>query len=228
MVLLTFSCSTKAEMAIGKDRKASISLLVSIPPEIEAWMRRTSGMPITSQLFDPDGTAAALRNRGLNVLSSRLPDRSSQAIIFEAADLASFIASDKQLKESGLIHYESGLGWASIRINITSTNASSLIDLFPGLDPQLLEALQPPALFYNPVSTTEYRNMLGVLMGRTAASALDATTLSLKLTLPGTILESSGLNLVAGPNPRTASLSIAAVDAMVLEKSIHIYLKWEQ
>ena len=215
-------------MTIGKDRGARISLIVSIPPEIEAWMRRTSGLPAGNQLFDPDGTAAALRERGLKVISSRLPDRSSQTIDFEAADLAAFITTDKKLKDSNLIRYERGQGWASLRLTVTSTNASALIDLFPGLDPQLLEALQPPALFYNPVSTAEYRSMLGALMGRTAANALDASTLNLKLILPGTIMESSGRNMEAGAGSRTASISIAAVDAMVLEKPIDIYLKWEQ
>ncbi|MFH2116136.1 MAG: hypothetical protein ABIJ86_16675, partial [Spirochaetota bacterium] len=87
-VFLSFSCSTKAEMTIGKDHGASVSLLVTIPPEIETWLRRTSGMPTDSQLFNPDGTSAALRNRGFNVLSSRQPDQSSQAIDFEATDLA--------------------------------------------------------------------------------------------------------------------------------------------
>ena len=228
MILSIFSCSTKAEMTIGKDRKISMSLLVSIPPEIEAWMRRTSGQPIGSQLFDPDSTSEALRNRGLKVLRSSLPDRTSQAISFEAVDLSTFIASDRKLLESGLIHYESGQGWASLDITVTNANASVLIDLFPGLDTDLLEALQPPALFYNPVSTVEYRSMLGVLMGRTASSALDATTLNLTLILPGTILESRGPNLVSGSGSRTATISIAAVDAMVLEKPISIYLKWEQ
>jgi len=228
LISLSFSCSTKAEMTIRKDRGASISLLVSIPPEIEAWMRRTSGLPAGSNLFDPDSTTTALRNRGLSVLNSRLPDRSSQAISFEAADLAAFIASDSRLKESGLLRYESGQGWASLRMTVTSTNASALIDLFPGLDPQLLESLQPPALFYNPVNTAEYRSMLGALMGRTAAGALDSTTLSLNLILPGTIMESSGLTLPGGPSPRSASLTVAVVDALVLEKPIDIYLKWQQ
>lgn len=227
-LFLLFSCSAKTEMTIGKDRRARVSLLVTIPPEIEAWLRRTSGMPAASQLFDPDSTAATLQNRGLRVLSSRLSDRNSQEVNFEATDLAVFIASDARLKASRLIHYESGQGWASLRMTVTSTNAAVLIDIFPGLDPQLLEALQPPALFYNPVSTAEYRSMLGALMGRTAAGALDATTLGLKLVLPGNIMESSGLILGNGPNSRTASLSIAVVDAMVLEKPIDIYLKWQQ
>ncbi|MDX9957578.1 MAG: hypothetical protein RBT68_03970 [Spirochaetia bacterium] len=228
IVFLSFSCSTKAEMTIGKDSKASISLVVSIPPEIEAWMRRTTGLPAGSPLFNSEGTAEALRNRGFKVISSRLPNRYSQEVSFETADLAAFIASDTRLKDSSLIHYKSGQGWASIRLTVTSTNASALIDLFPGLDPQLLEALQPPALFYNPVTTAEYRSMLGALMGRTAAGALDATKLNLKLILPGTILESSGMIPGSGPNPRTAEFTIAVVDAMVLEKPIDIYLKWEQ
>jgi hypothetical protein len=215
-------------MTIGKDRGASISLLVSIPPEIEAWMRRTSGMPAGSPLFDPEGTATALRNRGFRVGSSRLPDRSSQAVSFETADLATFIASDSRLKDSSLIRYESGKGWASLRLTVSSTNASALVDLFPGLDPQLLEALQPPALFYNPVTTSEYRSMLGALMGRTAAGALDATTLSLKLMVPGTITESSGLTPGSRSDNRTADFTIDVVDAMVLEKPIDIYLKWQQ
>jgi hypothetical protein len=102
------------------------------------------------------------------------------------------------------------------------------MDLFPGLDPYLLEALQPPALFHNPVSTAEYRSMLGALMGRTAANALDATRLDLTLVLPGPIMESSGRTLRRGTDPRTATLAIAVVDAMVLETPIDIYLKWQQ
>jgi hypothetical protein len=70
--------------------------------------------------------------------------------------------------------------------------------------------------------------MLGALMGRTAAGALDATVLSLKLVLPGTITESRGLVIENSPTPRTASFTIDVVDAMVLEQPIDIYLKWQQ
>jgi hypothetical protein len=185
-------------------------------------------MPAGSQLFDPANTAEALRNRGLKILGYSIPDRSSQAISFEAVDLADFIASDPRMRDSGLLRYESGQGWASLRMTVTNTNASVLIDLFPGLDPDLLEALQPPALFYNPVSTAEYRSMLGALMGRTAAGALDSTSLSLNLILPGAIMESSGLTLPGGSSPRSASFTVAVVDALVLEKPIDIYLKWQQ
>ena len=227
-IFLSLSCSTKAEMTIRKDKAASIALTVSIPPEIEVWMRRTSDMPADSRLFDPDSTASALRNRGFRVLRSSMSGRSSQEINFEVADLAAFIAGDARLKDSNLIRYNSGQGWASLQLNVTTINASALIDLFPGFDPQLLEALQPPALFHYPVSTVEYRSMLGALMGRTAARALDATKLDLTLILPGTIMESSGLVLESGSNPRKASFAIAVVDAMVLEKPINIYLKWQQ
>lgn len=228
LIQLVSSCSTRAEMTIGKDRRATITLKTSIPPEIEVWVRRNSRLPLDRQLFNPDSTAAALRSRGLTVLGIRILDQTTQELKFEAADLLAFIESDSRLKEAGLITYESGKGWASLRMTITNANAAALISLFPGLDLQLLEALQPPALFYNPVSTAEYRSMLGVLMGRTAAAALDTTMLNIQLVTPGPISDLRGLTLVTGSNPSSAGLSIPVVEAMVLEKPIDIYLKWHQ
>ena len=228
LIFLTFSCSTKADLSIGTDRRATINLVVSIPPEIDTWMRRTLGLKPESQLFNPINTASALSKRGLKVLKSSISSYSTHVLSFEASDLAAFIASDTLIRDAGLISYESGPGWASLQLKITSSNALAMLDFFPGLDPELLEALQPPALFYNPVSTAEYRSMLGALMGRSAAAALDTTALNLKLSLPGSILQASGLTIDGGPDSRTASLSVAVVDAMVLEKPIDIYLKWQQ
>jgi hypothetical protein len=112
-------------------------------------------------------------------------------------------------------------------LRITRGNASALLSIFPGADEELLEALQPPALYDNPVTKAEYRSMLLALLGKSSAEALDGARFSLSLALPGPILESEGVTIRAG-NASLAWFSLPVLDALTLEQAIELYARWQE
>jgi hypothetical protein len=228
LIAMAASCGAGIDVSIRPDRSATIALSVEVPVALDAKIRQfaggTSGQSIP--LFDAKAIEASARGKGLAVKESSSPSTRSYRGVFTTSSLTALLAGDARLSEA--IRYERGAGWASLRVRIDKGNASAVADLFPGLDPDLLESLQPPALFDNPVTVEEYRSMLAGLLGRTAAASLDDLSLVLTVSLPGAVIESSGPAVVrAGKHPG-ASIEIRALDAMVLSRPVEFYLKWAE
>jgi hypothetical protein len=176
-------------------------------------------------MFDAAAVASSVSARSVAVRSSTSPSARAYRGSFDVADLGSLLAADAEL--AAVLRYARGPGWASLRFRADRDNAAALSRLFPGLDGDLLEALQPPAIYDNPVSRDEYRSMLAGLLGKAAASAIDGLSFSLTVSFPGAVIETGG-EAVVGSSGRSASLSIPALDAMVLERPFEFYVKWTE
>jgi len=220
------SCGARADLAFRADRSASLSLGIEVPQAVEAKLRQfaASGQAPVA-LFDAAAVSASVTARGLAVRDSAAPTGRSYRGTFVAGDLERLLATDRDL--ATVMNYARGPGWASIRLRVDRANARAIVRLFPGLDENLLESLQPPALYDNPVNAAEYRSMLAGLLGKTAAGALDALAFELTVSLPGTVLDSGGSARVDA-GKRTASLSIPALDIMVLEDPVDFYVRWKE
>ncbi len=232
LIVMAASCGASVDLAIRPDRSALIALAVEVPVVLDARIRQfaDSGTSSTSgqvlPLFDARAIEASARGRGLAVKESLSPSVRSYRGVFSASNLATLLAGDARLAEA--MKYERGPGWASLRVRIDRGNATGVAALFPGLDPDLLESLQPPALYDNPVTVAEYRSMLAGLLGKTAAAALDELLVSLSVSLPGPVVDSSGsVTLRTGKLPG-ATISVRALDAMVLAAPVEFYLKWTE
>lgn len=221
-LLYLSSCSSDASLVLRADASATVGIGVEIPQAIEAKLRSLSSVPSGEPLVSQAAVAGGAARGGLTVLESRNPSPAAYRGSFRAADLAA-LARTSGLRSSGLLSYERGPGWASLRVKVDRSNAGRLLELFPGVDPELLDALQPPALFDNPVSRDEYRSMLLALLGRSAASSLDAAAMRLSLSLPGPALERSGPLSGSGAS---WTLSVPLLDALTLEKPVEFFIKW--
>lgn len=219
---LLSSCSSDASLVLRADASASLGIGVEIPQAIEAKLRSLSSTPAGEPLLSQAAVAGGAARGGLTVIESRNPSPAAYRGSFRAADLAA-LALSSGLRSSGLLSYERGPGWASLRVKVDRSNAGKLLELFPGVDPELLDALQPPALFDNPVSRDEYRAMLLALLGRSAAASLDAAVMRLSLSLPGQALERAGPLSGSGAS---WTLSVPLLDALTLERPVEFFIKW--
>jgi hypothetical protein len=227
LALLGFaSCSASAGLAIRSDRSLTMSLSMEIPAAIEAKLRSLSSLEPGQALVDPLAIRRGAEARGMRALSSSSPTPASYLGSFTLPDIQAFGVSPA-MAGTGLFSYGKGPGWASLRVRISRDNACSLLAIFPGADEELLEALQPPALYDNPVSKAEYRSMLLALLGKSAAEALDGARFSLSLSLPGPILESEGLT-IGGLEASGASFSLPVLDALTLERPAEFYARWRE
>ncbi len=224
------SCGAAAALAVRADRSARLTVSVEVPAAVEAKLRQFMASAATTStaarpLFDPASVAAAMRARGMAVEESAAPTPGSWRGAFRLADLGSLAVSDPELSKA--VEYARGPGWASLRVSLRRDNAGALARLFPGIDADLLEALQPPALYDNPVSAAEYRSMLAGLLGKAAAAAIDGMAFMLVVSLPGPALESGG-GARLDEARRTASLSVPALESMVLERPVEFFVKWSE
>jgi len=163
LAFVASSCGVGVDMAFRADRSAALALSVEVPQPVEAKLRQFAAADSRPAMFDAAAIAASVAARGIAVRESVSPDGRSWRGAFSIADIEKLLAGDKDL--ASVLSFNRGPGWASIRLRVDRSNALALARLFPGLDGQLLEALQPPALYDNPVSSQEYRTMLIRLFG---------------------------------------------------------------
>jgi hypothetical protein len=225
LAFVASSCSTGVDMTVRSDHSASVALSVEVPPAIETKLRQFSTSASPQAMFDAAAIASSVADRGIAVRESSSPDSRSWRGAFNIIDLEKLLASDRDL--ASVLSFSRGPGWASVQLRIDRANAPAIVRLFPGLDVQLLEALQPPALYDNPVNAAEYRTMLSGLLGKAAVAALDNASFVLTSSFPGAIMESSG-GLKVDAARKTASLAIPAIEVMVLEQPVVFSIRWKE
>ncbi len=228
--LVLGSCGAAADLAIRADRSALLSMRVDVPAAVEARIRQFAASGTASAggevpLFNAGAVAASVRARGIVVDESAVSGPRSYRGAFRVADLDTLLAGDRRLAEA--LEYRHGTGWASLRLSLRRGSAAAIAGLFPGIDPDLLEALQPPALYDNPVTVAEYRSMLAGLLGTAAVQAIDGLVIAVTMRTPGPIIESSGVASLRSDRTR-AEFSVRALDALVLEHPVEFFIKWEQ
>jgi len=227
------SCGAAADLAVRADRSALLSMRVDVPAAVEARIRQfaSSGTGATGStasaapLFNAEAVAASVRARGITVVESAAAGPRSYRGVFRVADLDALLAGDRKLAEA--LEYRHGAGWASLQLRLRRGSTAAIAGLFPGMDPDLLEALQPPALYDNPVTVAEYRSMLAGLLGTAAVQAIDGLAIAMVMRTPGPILESSGV-VPSRTDRALAEFSVRAIDVLVLESPVEFFLKWQQ
>lgn len=216
------SCSASVGARLGADGGARLTVSARVPAELSARLRALGSLPAGSPLFDRGAVArSASAMPGLRLLSLETADGDSIAAEFEIADLAAF-AERRGLAKSGAVAYVRGAARSELRLRVDRKGARGLAEIFPGLDPALLDALAPPALGEEELTKAEYREMLGSLVGTKNLPALDATRVEIRLRAPGPVLASSGGKLTG--NELAASLPL--LDLLVLEEPVEFHLAW--
>jgi hypothetical protein len=220
---LLAACSGGASASIRADGGLRIQSSASVPAPLAARLRKLANLPEASPLFDVEATRKALaETEGLRLLSLSAADADSLALTLDIADLQSFV-SGPRIADSGAVSLSSGTGWKELRVRLARGAAAPLAGLLPGLDPDLVEALSPPALDPEPISRAEYRRMLAGIIGEKAVVSLEGATMTLRLSAPGAVLASSGGKLEG----QTLVVAIPALDLLVLEKPIEFTLRWK-
>lgn len=220
---LLASCSGAASASIGRDGSLRVQSSASLPAPLAAKLRKLSNLSEGSSLFDLEAARKATASaQGLRLVSLSAADGDSLSVTFDIADLASF-AAEPRLASAGAIGLSAGPGWKELRVRLARGACAPLVELLPGLDTDLVDALSPPALDPEPITKAEYRRMLAGVLGEKAVVALEGAAMTLKLSAPGPVLASSGGTLEG----QTLVLAIPAFDLLVLEEPIEFSLRWK-
>lgn len=228
--LLFSACSAQVSSAIRADGGARISVQAQLPAPLSAKFRKlaASGSSSPNQTASgPFFDAAAIRKAmsskpGVEIVELAQPDPDSIRLVLSARSLDE-LASSPDLKGSSLIKLSRGQGWAEMRFRLARGDAKALSALMPGVDPYLLDAISPPALEEDPVTTDEYKTMLKSVLGAKAMPAMEAAAINLSITAPGAVIASGGGSLSGS----TLNASIPIIQALVLEKPVEIWIRWK-
>lgn len=220
-IALLGSCAGTA--TIKSNNSALIDIRAEIPAPLGAKLRSLSGKTADSPLFDAADTQSALRNKPyVKVLSLSVPGPNIFAGRIEISDIGRALETGG-LTKRGVATLEKGSGWTELRVHLTRGQGSSLLQFFPGIDEQLVEALSPPALDTEPMSRADYETMLRSLLGSKAMAGMQAASLELSIAAPGPIIDSDG-GSASGQNLR---VKIPVLDLLCLEHPITIRLRWK-
>jgi hypothetical protein len=227
--VLFSACSAQAFTVVKANGSASISVQASVPEAIAVKFRKLAAGGGSSD-SDPAGSffdAAAIRSSlakkpGISVLS--LEQRSPYSINLELSVRSlDELAASPDLKSAGVIAISRGPDWTECRFRLARGEASALSSLMPGIDPNLLDALSPPALEEDPVTADEYKTMLKTVLGEKAMPAIEAAAIKLSITVPGVVIGSGGGSLSGS----TLSAKLPIIDLLVLEKPIELWIRWK-
>ncbi len=128
------------------------------------------------------------------------------------------------LKGSGLLTMSQGPLWSEFRFRLERGSAKALTSLFPGIDPYLMDALSPPALEEDPVTSAEYRTMLKAVFGEKAMPSMEGAVIQINVTAPGVVVDSGGGRLSGS----TLTARIPLIQVLNLEKPIELWLRWKK
>jgi hypothetical protein len=231
-LFLLSSCSASVSSTINADGGARISVQAEIPAALSEKFRKLASAGSSSQAAKASSStpffdAAAIRKSlaarpGIGLVDLTQPSPDSIRVELTARSLEELAAS-ADLKGSGILAISKGSGWTEFRFHLERGGAKALSTLFPGIDPQLMEALSPPALEDDPVSLEEYKTMLKSVLGAKAMPAMEAAALRLSITAPGSVTASGGGSL----SESTLTATIPIVEALALEKPFDIWLRWK-
>lgn len=215
------SCASSAE--IRADGGLRLELKTQIPSLLGAKLRSLSGKDAGEPLFDEAGIRRSIEARSdFRILALDAPNSDSFSASLAAPSLEGALAGS-ELSRKGIVRLNKGPGWTELSIRLARGQGRTALDLFPGLDEELIDALSPPALDEDPVSRAEYRTMLSSLLGSKAMKALDGAELALDLSAPGAIIDSEG----GQASGKLLRVRIPILDLLCLEKPIVLRLRWK-
>jgi hypothetical protein len=207
-------------MSIEAQGGARLELADEVPPALAAKLRKLSSIPQDRALFS-QGAAAKQGGKGIKLLSFSTPTPDSFVASLGIDDLAA-LAARKDLAQTQAIALSSKAGRQTLALHLERGNCRPLLDLMPGLDPGLIEALSPPALDPEPLSRAEYRSMLAGLLGEKATASLEAAKVEIEVLTPSPILASSGGRAMG----RSFKIELSSLDLLVLEKPLDFSITW--
>jgi hypothetical protein len=227
--VLFSACSAHTSTVIRADGGAVISVQASIPEAIAVKFRKLASIDGSSSpgaagsFFDAAAIRSSLEKKpGVSVLSLEQSGPNSIHLELSVRSLDE-IAASPDLKNTGVLTLSRSPLWTECRFHLARGKASALSSLMPGIDPNLLDALSPPALEEDPVTAEEYKTMLKTVLGETAMPAMEAAAIKLNITAPGEVIDSGGGSLSGS----TLSTKLPIIDLLVLEKPIDVWIRWK-
>lgn len=231
------SCSGGVDMMVRADASARFAVRLEIPDALSQRVRQFGQIPAGSPLFDAPGVRKEFGVRkSIHLIDVAVPDGDSMTSVLWIPDLVAF-SQDRSLAPAGMVGYgrkgaEAGAGGSAglaggteLRVRLSRDNAAAAFALFPGMDRDLVDALSPPALEKDPVTSAEYRaNLESVIIGKKLMPAFDACAVAITLNAPKPIVGAGG----GSASGQVFKARIPLFDLLTLEKPVEFWVRWAE
>lgn len=235
------SCSGGVDMMVRADSSARFAVRLEIPDALSQRVRQFGQIPAGSPLFDAPGVRKEFGVRkSIHLIDVAVPDGDSMTSVLWIPDLVAF-SQDRSLAPAGMVSFgrksaeagaasgaagSAGLAAGTeLRVRLSRDNAAAAFALFPGMDRDLVDALSPPALEKDPVTSAEYRaNLESVIIGKKLMPAFDACAVAITLNAPKPIIGSGG----GSASGQVFKARIPLFDLLTLEKPVEFWVRWAE
>jgi hypothetical protein len=222
-LLCLSACAARVTARIGASHDAELAVAASIPPLLAAKLRAFPGTSKDKPLFDLVAVRSGMQARpGLRIVNLSNPGPDSLAFSLAIDDLAKLLASP-EIAGPGLIRLVESKGESELILRFERGKGGAIQALAPGLDPEILDALSPPAMVGGDFTRAEYREMLSGILSAKAVAELDSAAIDVSIALPGTLLSVVG-GTAKGSN---WTFSLPVLDLLVLEKPLEFRARWK-
>jgi len=221
-LLPLLSCATNINGALAADSSASLSISVSLEPQMTSLIQRLSAAAGQSGGPALDGQAISRSmSQAPGVASASLRNTSPAAIEgpVRISAISDFLAA---ADNRGFIQFEQNAAGGRCLINISRENGPAIIEL---LSPQItdsLNALMAPIATGEIMTKPEYLDQIAVFYSRPLSEEIAASRIRASIDFPAAVTSVRG----ASSSGRRVTFDIPLLDLLVLETPLVYEVRW--
>lgn len=221
-MLFAVSCSPSVVMTVRPDAGGTASFSSDLTPTAENLLRRLSpdagppeGPEQPAGLYDREKIRASLAHAGFRADSIEFPGRTAIRMGLSFAKTGNIPANAVSLDQKA----------RSVSITLSRETIAATVGLMPAETREYLDLLMAPVLTGENLTAAEYTDLIASAYGKTIASELAGSALSLTIRAPAPVVSATANGTAAAPAKKGQSATFAVPLAEILAPSGPIVLR---
>jgi len=222
-LLTLLSCAARIEGALAADGSASLSVSISLEPQMTSLIQRLSaaGGQSGGNVLDGAAISRSMEVSSRGVESAMLRNTTPSAIEgpVRISDISQFLSP---ANGRNFIRFEQGSSGGRCVITINRENGPVLLEL---LSPQIsdyLNALMAPLATGEEMSKTEYLELVASFYNRAISNEIAGSRIRASIDFPGVVTTANGATF----SGRRVNYDIPLLDLLVLETPLMYEVRW--
>lgn len=225
-----FSCMPKYTLNINSDYSGTLTFEASIDEAVAKVIKNMQAMGKSNA--QASGNAFFINAK---IISDELKKNPSLSAIkinqkgayaisgsFNFTDLNTLFLDKSGKVVKGIVQMTKNGSKSNLSFTIDRTKAKYLTDMLPGIDPEVINVLQAPAIEDEAMTEAEYLDMLQGVFGKKNIDVIKNATITCTVTVNGKL--NSQLGGIATGN--TVIYKMSVLQALVLERAIEYKLEF--
>jgi len=225
-----FSCMPKYTLNINSDYSGTVNFEASIDESVAKVIKNMQAMGKSNPqasgnaLFINAQIIADELKKNPSLSQIKIDQKGAYAISgnFHFKDFNTLFLDKSGKVVKGIFQMSKNGSKSNLSFSIDKTKAKYLTDMLPGIDPEVINVLQAPAIEDEAMTEAEYIDMLQGVFGKKNIDVIKNATITCTVTVDGKL--NSQLGGIAQANTVVYKLSV--LQALVLERPIEYKLEF--